>query len=62
MKKKPPLTNAMLDNIYKKLCESGGQPNQEENGRPVYSLDFYGTAEEYESVRQRLLKLTPKQP
>jgi hypothetical protein len=60
MKEKPPMPNPMLDDIYKKLCESGGQPNQEENGRPVYSLDFHGTAEEYEAVRRRLLELTPQ--
>ena len=64
MKKKGRLTNAMLDDIYQKLCEAGGATRQDEKGRPVYPMTFYGTEEEAEALRKRLLELEPdtKQP
>jgi hypothetical protein len=64
MKKKGRLTNAMLDEIYKKLCEDGGASRYDENGKPVYSMTFYGTEKEAEALRKRLLELDPdtKQP
>jgi len=51
----------MLDEIYQKLCFSGGQSNCSEDGRPVYTLSFYGTKEEAEAIKKRLLELDPKQ-
>lgn len=57
MSKKKPLTNAMLDEMYQKLCEEGGAPRQDDNGKPVYSFVFYGTEEEAAALRKRLLEI-----
>ena len=64
MTKTNSLTNKKLDEIYNKLCEAGGKPKYDENGKPVFGLMFYGTEEEYEAMKKRLLELSPntKQP
>lgn len=50
----------MLDEIFKFLCESA-DVERDANGRPVYSLSFQGTEEEYEAIKKRLLELDPEQ-
>ena len=56
------LTNEKLDEIYKKLCKDGGAPKYDENGKPVFSLSFYGTEEEYEAMKKKLIELNPNYP
>lgn len=48
------LTNEKLDEIYRRLCDEGGQGEWDENGKPVFSLSFYGTEEEFEAMKRKL--------
>ena len=57
MAKKKPLTNAMLDKIYNKLCEEGGAVATYDKGRPVYSMAYYGTPEEIKEMKRRLIEI-----
>jgi hypothetical protein len=51
------LTNAKLDEMYKRLCEAGAEPKYGPDGKPVYSFMFYGTEEELEKTKKKLSEL-----
>jgi hypothetical protein len=61
-KAKSTVTNTSLDEIYKKLCKSGGESLYDQNGKPVYGLWFSGTEEEYEAMKRKLIELNPNDP
>jgi len=58
-KAKSTVTNTSLDEIYKKLCESGGKPQYDKNGKSVHLLSIHGTEKEYEAIKKKLIELNP---
>ena len=52
-----PITDKKLDEIYAKLGEEGGQGEWDENGKPVFSLPFYGNEEEFEAMKRKFQEL-----
>ena len=61
-KPKATLTNEMLEEIYQKLCKAGSQACYHKDGKPVYGLAFYGTEEEIETMKKKLIELESKLP
>jgi hypothetical protein len=57
-KAKSTVTNTSLDEIYKKLCISGGAARYR-NNKPLCALWFHGTEEEYEAMKKKLIELNP---